>query len=218
MNARPHARTLSSSAVAAPHTPGGAYAQAAFTAPAAVQALAGQHPAEYYKRAGELFQEGKKDDAVFLFYLGQLRYRTLLLAKPSTDPTADPAIFASLSEVTGKPINQYAFGDIPALARTIDAVLAYDTANPDTFTPPATIRQSSRRRSRRADSHEDEDARRSRPHPREQRRRTGWKTARREPTFARPRRALQHQQRAPNTGMTAIISIKDLSKTYATRL
>jgi hypothetical protein len=112
-------------------------AEAPVGAPSEVQALGGQHPAEYYKRAGELFKAGKKDDAVFVFYLGQLRYRTFLLAKPGGDPTGDPAIFTSLSQVIGKPINQYAFGDIPALARTIDAVLAYDTATPDTFIPAA---------------------------------------------------------------------------------
>jgi hypothetical protein len=112
-------------------------AQGPVAAPPAVQELAGQHPAEYYKRAGELFKAGKKDEAVFIFYLGQLRYRTHLLAKRDLDPTGDPAIFASLSEMAGKPINQYAFGDIPSLARTIDAVLAYDTASPDTFTSPS---------------------------------------------------------------------------------
>jgi hypothetical protein len=112
---------------------GAAMAQAA---PPAVQKLAGEHPAEYYKRASKLFQEGKKDDAVFVFYLGQLHFRTHLLAKSGGDPTGDPAIFTSLSQVIGKPINQYAFGDIPGLARTIDAVLAYDTANPDKFTSP----------------------------------------------------------------------------------
>jgi len=115
---------------------GAAVAQSAVGVPAAAQELAGQHPAEYYKRAGELFKDGKKDDAVFIFYLGQLRYRTHLLAKGTSDPTGDPAIFASLSQVAGKPINQYAFGDIPGLARTIDAVMAYDAANPDKFTSP----------------------------------------------------------------------------------
>jgi hypothetical protein len=109
-------------------------AEAPVGAPSEVQALAGQHPAEYYKRAGELLQAGKKEEAVFVFYLGQLRYRTFLLANPGTE---DPTLFATLSQVTGKPINQYAFGDIPALARTIDAVLAYDTANPDSFSSPA---------------------------------------------------------------------------------
>ena len=112
-------------------------AQSPVGVPAAAQELAGGHPAEYYKRAALLFEDGKKDDAVFIFYLGQLRFRTHLLAHRDLDPTGDPAIFNSLSSVVGPTINRYAFGDIPKLARTIDAVLAYDQEHPDTFTSPA---------------------------------------------------------------------------------
>lgn len=102
-----------------------------------VEKLAGQHPAAYYQQAAALFKEGRRDDAVFLFYLGQLRFRTHLTARRATlKPDADPAVFSSLSEVLGRPLNEYAFGDIPSLVKTIDAVLAYDRANPDTFTPP----------------------------------------------------------------------------------
>ena len=118
-----------------------ARAQTPSTVPADVASLAGQHPAEYYRRAAQLFGSGKKDDAVFIFYLGQLRYRAHLSARRDLKPDGDPALFASLSEVVGRPVNEYAFGDIPALARTIDAVLAYDSANPDGFTPPATFPQ-----------------------------------------------------------------------------
>ncbi len=104
----------------------------------AASALAGEHPAGYYKKAGELFGAGRKDDAVFIFYLGQLRYRVHLQARNAElKPDGDPALFASLSEVVGRPLNEYAFGDIPVLAKTLDAVLAYDQKNPDTFTPPA---------------------------------------------------------------------------------
>lgn len=116
-------------------------AQMPGAAPVEVAALAGQHPAAYYQRAAQLFHTGKKDDAVFLFYLGQLRYRARLSARRDLKPDGDPALFASLSEVVGRPLNEYAFGDIPALARTIDAVLAYDKANPDRFTPPASFPQ-----------------------------------------------------------------------------
>jgi hypothetical protein len=69
--------------------------------------------------------------------LGQLRYRVHLSARRDLKPDGDPALFASLSEVVGRPINEYAFGDIPALALTIETVLAYDSANPDRFTPPS---------------------------------------------------------------------------------
>jgi hypothetical protein len=109
--------------------------------PAEVAALAGQHPAAYYQRAAQLFGGDKKEEAVFIFYLGQLRYRAHLSARRDLKPDGDPALFASLSEVVGRPINQHAFGDIPALARTIDAVLAYDSANPDRFTPPESFPQ-----------------------------------------------------------------------------
>jgi hypothetical protein len=119
----------------------GARAQPAVATPAEIAALAGQHPAEYYRRAARLFGSGRKDDAIFVFYLGQLRYRVHLSARRDLKADGDPALFASLSEVVGRPLNEYAFGDIPALARTIDAVLAYDKANPDRFTPPASFPQ-----------------------------------------------------------------------------
>ncbi|WP_112663969.1 hypothetical protein [Microvirga flavescens] len=99
-----------------------------------VDGLESQHPAEYYIRAKSLFQAGRKDDAVFLFYLGQLRYRLYLIANPNLPKDRDSALFSSLSETVGRPINEYAFGDIPALARTIQAVLAFDEARPDPFT------------------------------------------------------------------------------------
>jgi hypothetical protein len=116
-------------------------AQPAVAPPPDVSALAGQHPAEYYRRAAALFQDGRRDDAVFIFYLGQLRYRAHLSARRNLKPDGDPALFASLSEVVGRRLNEYAFGDIPALARTIDAVLAYDRANPDAFTSPSEFPQ-----------------------------------------------------------------------------
>lgn len=90
-----------------------------------------QHPAAYYVLAGKLFEGGEKDDAVFWFYAGQLRYRFHLAANPDLPPSGDAALFASLSEVVGRPINEYAFGDIAQLTATIDEVLAWDdrTAN-----------------------------------------------------------------------------------------
>jgi hypothetical protein len=117
-------------------------AQPAVGVPVDAATLAGQHPAEYYRRAKTLFEQGRKDDAVFVFYLGQLRYRAHLSARrASLKPDGDPALFSSLSETIGRPLNEYAFGDIPMLVRIIDAVLAYDAANPDRFTPPAQFAQ-----------------------------------------------------------------------------
>lgn len=111
---------------------------------ALLQGVEGDHPAGYYRRAADLMRAGRRDEAVFVFYLGQLRYRTHLAARPDLPRDRDAALFASLSEVVGRPVNEYAFGDIAALERTLKAVLAYDAAKPDAFTPPAQFPQASR--------------------------------------------------------------------------
>jgi hypothetical protein len=93
-----------------------------------------QHPATFYVLAGKLFETGKKQEAVFWFYVGQLRYRVYLTANKG-NPSSDPALFASLSEEVGRPINEYAFGDIPQLAKMIDAVITWDRSDPNPLTP-----------------------------------------------------------------------------------
>ena len=95
-----------------------------------------QHPSAFYILAQKLFTAGQKDDAVFWFYAGQLRYRVYLLVNNGKlDPSGDPALFASLSEEVGRSINEYAFGDIPELAKTIDAVIAWDQSHANALTP-----------------------------------------------------------------------------------
>ena len=95
-----------------------------------------QHPSAFYILALKLFTAGQKDDAVFWFYAGQLRYRVYLLVNnDKLDPSGDPALFASLSEEVGRSINEYAFGDIPQLAKTIDAVIAWDQSHANALTP-----------------------------------------------------------------------------------
>ena len=120
------------------------YQTFAQTAGVVPQALLGQHPAGYYQHAIKLFNSGRKNDAVFVFYLGQLRYRTHLAARPELPVDQDRALFASLSESVGRPINEYAFGDLPQLDRTLKAVFAYDTANQDRFTLRETFSVASR--------------------------------------------------------------------------
>src|SRR5262249_44723347 len=97
-----------------------------------------QHPATYYILAQKLFESGKRDEAIFWFYAGQLRYRFHLVANPKLDPSGDPALFASLSEVIGRPLNEYAFGDLKALDATLDKVLTWDKATPNGFTSTKT--------------------------------------------------------------------------------
>ena len=93
-----------------------------------------KHPAAYYELAAQLLGSGEKDEAVFWFYAGQLRYRVHLTCHPDLKPDGDPALVASLSETVGPPINEHAFGDPPNLAATLDKVLAWDEATTNGFT------------------------------------------------------------------------------------
>ena len=67
-------------------------------APIEAVALSGSHPAEYYLRAGQLFKDGRSDDAVFVFYLGQLRYRAHLMARPNLPRSGDAAAVGLMAD------------------------------------------------------------------------------------------------------------------------
>lgn len=88
-------------------------------------------------RAAPLMQAGRRDEATFWFYAGQLRWRSRLNASPTPDLTGEPALFSSLFETLGPPVNGWAFGDIPKLQRTIDNVLLWDVRYPDPSLDPA---------------------------------------------------------------------------------
>ena len=53
---------------------------------------------------------------------------------PNLDPSGDAALFASFSEVIGRLINEYAFGDLKALDATLEKVLTWDEATGNGFT------------------------------------------------------------------------------------
>lgn len=97
--------------------------------------IAGEHPAVFYVLASKLFDRGERDEAVFWFYAGQLRYRTHLACNPDLPPDGDPALFGALSDVIGGEINRYAFGDLDTLTATLDRVIAWDSATDNRFTP-----------------------------------------------------------------------------------
>jgi hypothetical protein len=102
-----------------------------------IRILPDQHPAFYYTLAARLFAANRRDEAVFWFYAGQLRYRIRLSCHPRLRPDIEPALFGSLQETVGRQINEYGFGDPPALAATLDRVLAWDAATHNGFEPKA---------------------------------------------------------------------------------
>jgi len=90
-----------------------------------------EHALASLELSKHLWEAGRKDDAVFFFYLGQLRYRAYLSANPNGDPGR--VLFDALMSTMGPPINQYAFGDIQALVSTIDRVIAWDDGHADDY-------------------------------------------------------------------------------------
>lgn len=98
-----------------------------------VARAAADHPAGYMLAAQRLALEGRADDAVFWYYVGQLRWRFERAARPA----GDDAAFGAMLQVMGGPINEWAFGDLDGLLATLDRVLAWDEANENAFTSKA---------------------------------------------------------------------------------
>jgi hypothetical protein len=92
------------------------------------------HPAALYVLAAKLLQSGQNDDAVFWFHVGQLRYRFMLATLEGQERSDAGILFSALSENVGRPINEWAFGDVDAAVATIDAALAWDAAHDNPVT------------------------------------------------------------------------------------
>jgi len=71
------------------------------------------------------------------FYAGQLRYRIRLACHPELAPDGEPALFASLQETAGRPINEYLGGDPETWAAVMTRALDWDERTANGFEPKA---------------------------------------------------------------------------------
>jgi hypothetical protein len=84
-------------------------------------------PPVLYSLSSVLFEEDKKNEAVFWFYAAQLRGR--IDANICADKSARGAINA-MNEKFGAPINQYAFKNLPLLTNIVEGTLAWEEKTP----------------------------------------------------------------------------------------
>lgn len=92
--------------------------------------------------AAALFKDAStKQEALFWFYVGHLRYRYYLAANPNLPRDGEPALFASLSEVVGHPINEFAGGKPDVWIAEINRALEWDAAHDNNL-----IRRTNRRK------------------------------------------------------------------------
>ncbi len=91
------------------------------------------NPLNYYLYAGRLLKDGENDKAVFWYHAGELRFKFLELAHPSTSPDAGSP-FAALQATVGRPITLYAGSDTKKWVDQINAVLQWDASTPNGFT------------------------------------------------------------------------------------
>lgn len=90
------------------------------------------HWTDYYMVSKIFFEGGSllhdtqmKDEAVFWFYAGQLRGR--LEASFDPEPSRSSALLASLQEVIGSVVNEYAGADLNKWIAIIDKVIEWDS-------------------------------------------------------------------------------------------
>ncbi len=99
------------------------------------------HGAVYYGYAARLFREGRKEEAVFWFYVGQLRFRFDVAAHPDADPSGGPALLASLNSSIGADINEWAAKDTDLWQRQINRALQWDATHPNSVTSKAAYKK-----------------------------------------------------------------------------
>lgn len=102
-----------------------------------IRIIPDQHPAFYYVLASRLFAANRRDEAMFYFYAGQLRYRIRLACHPDLPPGTEPALFASLQEVVGTQINGHAGGDPDAWIAAIERARDWDARTRNGYEPKA---------------------------------------------------------------------------------
>lgn len=92
----------------------------------------GYAPPVLYEVASALFADGRKDEAMFWFYLGQLRARS---DSNKLNDASGQRTVAVFNERHGSRINRHAFKDLNKLRKVVGDVIAWDRTHQRTYDP-----------------------------------------------------------------------------------
>ena len=85
--------------------------------------------------AAKLFAAGRRDEATRFFYIAQLRAKYELATSPDQPPDGAPALYAALQDTIGRPINEWAFGNVLGVTARMQEALDWDAAQANAVTP-----------------------------------------------------------------------------------
>lgn len=105
------------------------------------QSLPAAHPMAYYLYAARLFHEGDKDDALFWYYVGEIRSRFYLAANPNLSKSGDPGLLASLHQSVGSVIVEWGRTVPNVSAKQLRRALDWDASNDNGFTSKSSHRK-----------------------------------------------------------------------------
>jgi hypothetical protein len=97
--------------------------------------LTQKHPSAYLYLARALWQEGKKDEAVIFYYVGQIRYRAYINTLPAPEDVPEVKLYENLKSEIGDEVNEYAARDLDNWLSLIDGALQWHREKPCEFLP-----------------------------------------------------------------------------------
>jgi hypothetical protein len=94
-----------------------------------VNSLDKRKPVDYFLKAAEMFEKGKYNDASFLYYIGDLRYRYYNSVNPKYSKSDDGALHSSFNYVLGEPIGYYLRANVDNFIGILKKCSDYQSTN-----------------------------------------------------------------------------------------